>query len=86
MSVLQNIRLLSALDRFTKSIGKDGTMGNWLMSILALIGAAAGIFQPQLTHAIAAHPAIASAVGGAITIVAHLLPSPVAGGSSTSGS
>lgn len=59
---------------------------NWLMSLLALLGAAAGIFQPQLQHVISAHPAIASAVGGIVTVIAHLLPSPVATGSNQTGS
>lgn len=58
---------------------------NWLMSILALIGAAVGIFTPQLQHVISAHPGIASAIGGAVTIIAHLLPSPTGASVNTSG-
>jgi len=76
LSVIQNIRFLAAFNRFTNSITKDGTMKNWMMSILTLIGAAAGIFQPQLAHLIATHPAVFTAVAGAVGIINHVLPSP----------
>jgi hypothetical protein len=51
-------------------------MKNWLMSLLTLAGAAAGIFAPQIQGAIATHPAVFAAVAGVVGVINHLLPSP----------
>ena len=79
MSVIQNIRLLRALDGFTKSVGKDGGLMNWLHSLAALGMAALTIFTPQIQHVIAGHPTISGVVGAFWVVWAHLSPSPVAG-------
>jgi hypothetical protein len=49
---------------------------NWLMSLIALAGSAATIFTPQIQHAVAGHPAIASVLGALFAVVAHVMPSP----------
>lgn len=77
MSLIQNIKFLTAFSKFTRSIQKDSTMKNWLPSLIALLGSGATIFMPQLQAIVASHPAVLSAIGAAAVIISHLLPSPL---------
>ena len=77
MIVWRNIKFLEAFNRFT---GTKGSLMQWLMSLVALIGAAATIYQPQVHTALMNHPDAATVIAGLYAILAHLMPSPIATG------
>ena len=52
----------------------------WTHSVIALLGAAATIYSPQIKHAIATQPDLAAAVIGVYAILAHIAPSPIGRG------
>ena len=51
-------------------------MKKWLPTLIALGTGAVAILAPALQAEIAAHPAIASVLMAAYSILTHLLPSP----------
>ena len=60
-------------DRYQKE--EDPNM-KWLPSILAAVVSLMGVFAEPLQAWVSAHPAIAVALAGAASIIAHLIKSP----------
>jgi hypothetical protein len=52
-------------------------MGKWWHTFATIGMIALGAFTPYLQAAIGAHPLISVILGGAWSIIGHLLPSPV---------
>jgi hypothetical protein len=77
MSLVQNVRFLRAFGKFTDSIGKDGSLMNWLASIVALATAAVSIFSTQIQAFEAKHAALSASLLSVYAIFTHLLPSPM---------